>query len=130
MRYLYECMRGGHEVEITARRPYPFVECPAHSGLNTPVQCERAFAKELASQYVLCDDPIRKAYNSSAIEHNLAAQGRPLDPIAPKDKFDLKHIEKATGRVYCGDNIGHMSPKAQKAILNGDRRPGEPRPII
>lgn len=129
MIFVYQCGRG-HDLEVCARRPDNVVDCPLHSGLNTPVFAARNLAAELRSQFVVCDDPIRRSYNGAKIDHNLAEQQRPLDPLAPKDKFDLKRIEKATGRVYCGDEISHLSPKAQKAILGGDKFPGRAKPRL
>ena len=123
MIYLFMCEKD-HPVEVVARNPMPYVECPLHSGLNTPAVALRDFASELRTHAVLCDDPIRKSFNGAKIDHNLAAQGRPLDPLSPKDKFDLRRIEKATGRVYCGDDISHLRPNAQKAILEGTKPKG------
>lgn len=90
----------------------------------------RDYAADFASQASLCDDTIRRAYNGSAIDHALATQGRPLDPLAPRDKFEARHVEKATGRVYVGDDVSRMSPKAQRAVMNGERKPGQSRPQL
>lgn len=88
--------------------------CPCHG-----VPGKRDLHADLVQQYVNCDDHIRRAFNGSKIDHALSAQGRPLDPMAPKDKFEAKHIEKATGRVYCGDDISGLRPISQRAILHG-----------
>lgn len=129
MRYIYDCERG-HAFDVYAPSPVPEFACPRHSGLNDPVYGRRNLAAELATQSLICDDHIRKAYNGAKIDHNLALQGRPLDPLAPRDKFEARHVEAATGRVYIGDDISGMSKSAQRAILNGPRQPGEPKPQV
>lgn len=123
-RYSFECNACG--VKFEAYAPFDEIRagCPECGD-----DADRDFCADLESQSVMCDDSIRKAYLGSAIDHNLAAQGRPMDPLAPKDKFEAKHVERATGRQYIGNDVSKLSAKGQKAILNGERRPGQSRPI-
>ena len=118
MKYLYRC--GSHLVEAGER--CQIIECPDHSGLNTPVYAARDLPAELGTQMVVCDDPIRRAFNGAKIDHNLAEQQRPLDPLAPKDKFDARRLERETGRIYIGDSRDGLSKAATKALEKGDRR--------
>lgn len=92
------------------------------SSLDAWWNCERDFAYDIQTVDVICDDRIRKAYNSAKIEHQLAEQQRPLDPFTPRDKFEARHIEEATGRVYIGEDRSGLSEKAQRALEKGDRK--------
>lgn len=123
-RYSFRCPNGD---AFEAYAPFDDVWaiCPQHG-----VGGIRDYAADFASQSTVCDDHIRRAYNGSAIDHALATQGRPLDPLAPKDKFEARHVEKATGRVYIGDDISKLRPISQKAILNGERQSGQARPRL
>lgn len=115
MRYVFACPNR-HAVEVVERKAPEDAECPECGIIG-----RRDFPAEFATQLVVGDDPFRKSYLSSRIDHNLAAQGRPLDPVAPKDRFDLKRIEAHTGRIYIGDDISKLRPNAQRAILNGEK---------
>jgi len=124
MRYVFACANQ-HSAEVVDRRAPQDHECP-----DCGIVGRRDFPAEFATQLVISDDPFRKSYLSSRIDHNLAEQGRPLDPLAPKDRFDLKRIEQNTGRVYIGDDVSKLSAKAQRAILNGERRKGQSLPRL
>ena len=100
-------------------------ECPCCG-----VPAARDLYADLRSQLVVCDDPIRKAWLGSQIDRNLQAQGRPLDPLAPKDRFEARHVEKALGRVHVGNDVSGMRPISQRAIMNGERQRGQDRPVI
>ena len=91
---------------------------------------QRDLYTDLRSQLSVCDDPIRKAWLGSEIDRNLQAQGRALDPMAPKDRFEAKHVEKALGRIHIGDDISKLRPNAQKAILKGEHFRGRSRPVV
>lgn len=117
MKYLYRCRN--HHVESPVRQES--IVCDVHSGLNTDVLATRDLHAELCSQHIVNDDPFRRAYLGSALEKNLVEQQRPLDHLAPKDKFEAKAVERATGRIYIGDNTEMLSQKAQRAIAKGKR---------
>jgi len=124
MKYAIVCPNW-HSFDFIYPESVEDAECPT-CGLFG----RRDYEHEFRSQVAVCDDHIRRSYLGAQIDHNLAAQGRPLDPLAPRDKFDLRRIEAATGRVYCGDNIGHLSAKAQKAILQGEKPKGASKPRL
>lgn len=126
-RYSWQCPNGSRFVEWA---PFGYdgehePECPC-CGLPSM----RDLYADLRSQLPLTDDPIRKAYLGTQIDRNLQEQGRALDPMTPHDKFDAKWHEKNTGRIYIGDDISQLRPNAQKAILNGERRRGQSRPMV
>ena len=123
-KYSFSCPNG-HLYEAWAPSDDIWAECPEH-GVPGP----RDLYADLQTIVAVCDDPIRKSWLSSQIDRNLAEQGRPLDPLAPKDKFDARNIEKATGRIAIGDDISHMRPISQRAILNGSRNRGESKPQL
>ncbi len=124
MTFTHSCPQG-HDFDYVASYAMPMAVCPDHGALSP-----RNFYSEFKSQTVISDDPFRKSYLSSRIDHNLADQGRGLDPLAPKDRFDLKRIEANTGRVYVGDSVAGFSPKARKAILDGPKPKGASKPQV
>jgi hypothetical protein len=68
------------------------------------------------------DDPFRRAHLGTAIDQALQKRGRGLDPLAPKDKFEARHIERATGRRYIGDDASSLNPRAQRAVAKSIER--------
>ena len=117
-RYAFTCPNGTpYEAYSDAKDQW--APCPC-CGVAGP----RNYRAEFLSQSTLCDDDIRRAYLSSAIDRNLQAQGRPLDPMAPHDRFEARHVEKALGRVHIGDDYSMLRPNAQRAIERG----GKPKP--
>lgn len=88
----------------------PIVECE---------DCGRQARRLYTSVHIDNGDDIRKAWLSSQTESNLAKQGRPMDPLAPKDRIEARHVQKATGRIYIGNRTEGMTPRAQAAIEAG-----------
>jgi hypothetical protein len=76
----------------------------------------KIFKRDYSSIAIAGNDPIRKGYLDSKLESNLALQGRPLDPLAPKDKFEAEHVRRETGRVYFGNDTSKLNPKSRKLI--------------
>ncbi len=96
-------------------------ECPTHG-----VPATRNYRAEFVTQMQVCDDDIRRSWLGTEIDRNLQAQGRPLDPLAPKDKFEAKAVEKALGRIHIGNDYSQLRPISQRAIENGPRtKPGK-----
>ena len=107
-------LRVEHEVLTLA----PMHDAPSHAVcLEHATRC----ARDYSSVRQKSSDPIRDGWLSSKLEHNLAEQGRPLDPLAPKDRFEAKRVRERTGRVYFGDDDSQLSPAAHKAIAKGRR---------
>ena len=103
----------------------PPLEIPTCSECGIP-PAKRDYRSEFLSQGTVCDDDIRRAYLGSEIDRNLQAQGRPLDPLAPHDKFEAKHVEKALGRVHIGNDYSMLRPISQRAIERGPvTKPGK-----
>ena|SRR5271166_1337474 len=86
------------------------MKCDAHGA--------GCFRKECGYEppMLISSDPFRKAWLSSDIEFNLQKQGRSIDPMAPKDKFDALRIREETGRIYIGDDTEGLSKKGRAAI--------------
>jgi hypothetical protein len=127
MRYAFTCPNGcAFEANAPAKDDglWPEVAgvatCPQHG-----IPGQRDYATEFASQGTVCDDEIRRAYLGSKIDFNLQAQGRPLDPLAPRDRFEAKHVERALGRIHIGDDYSMLRPNAQRAIERGGTKPGK-----
>jgi len=97
--------------------------CPEHGLIG-----RRDLPADLATVRSICDDDIRRAYLGSEIDRNLAEQGRPLDPLAPRDRFEARHIEKALGRIHIGNDYSMLRPISQRAIERGPVR--KPRKIV
>jgi hypothetical protein len=88
-----------------------------HFALDADTLCRsRVFKRDYSSSTVSGNDPIRKGYLDSRLEHNLAIQGRPLDPMAPKDKFEAEHVRRKTGRVYFGNDTSKLNPTSRKIV--------------
>lgn len=88
----------------------------AYEEYNPCFDCRNANNK-FASLTMLSDDPFRKAFLSSKLEHNLAKQGRPLAGLAPKDKFEARDRQRTHGRIYIGDDLSQLKPKSREAII-------------
>ncbi len=86
--------------------------------------CLTKLTRDYSSISFRNDDPFRRAWLSDGLTHELARRRRPLDPLAPKDRFEAKAIEEKTGRRYIGDDISSLKPASQRAILNGERKKG------
>jgi hypothetical protein len=115
--YVYRCPEHRKTaIEVTApigKAPTTIV-CPVHRcGTASP----RDMGAEFETQYVKNDDPFRKAWLSDGMTHELAKQKRPLDPLAPKDKHEAKHVAKATGRIYIGDDVSKLSERGRNAVI-------------
>lgn len=130
MRYAFICSNGCvFEATAPAKDDGQWPEvagqanCPTHG-----LPAQRDYRLEFLSQSSVCDDDIRRSWLGSEIDRNLQAQGRPLDPLAPKDKFEAKHVEKALGRVHIGNDTSTLRPISQRAIENGGKR--KPGPLM
>lgn len=130
-RYAYRCERHTHKGRVV-HEEHCFELVFSIGTAPDEVICPdrgRGFARrdlgaELQTISIRGDDPIRKAWLGSDIDKNLQEQQRAIDPMAPKDKFEAKHVHEKTGRIYIGDDISSLSPAGQRAILNGERKKG------
>lgn len=109
--YSFRCKRG-HAFEIKR---------PIGSDLSgTVCECgkpaERDLGADLASMSVRCDDIWRKHFLSSRTAAEYQKQGRAPLEGTPRDKFEKRDIEKATGRIYIGDDISALKPERQKSL--------------
>ena len=80
--------------------------------VNHQTQCNRHYE----SVSFNTNDEFRKSYLSSKTHTALGEQGRPMDPFAPKDKYDVKKIQEATGRRYFGEDVSNvrLTPELKK----------------
>lgn len=110
MIYGYRCTPCGRPFEAD----FPRGEAAPHVRCTT---CSGEARRDYSGVGFKTDDEFRRGYLSSSLEKNLAEQGRPLDPLAPKDKFEARRIEAATGRRYIGNDISGLRKVSQDAIL-------------
>jgi hypothetical protein len=115
--YSYSCPFGPHEIDDwfpigTAPASVP---CPEHY-----TNCNRQYGHININS----GDPFRTAWLS---ETKASSDGRPVDPLAPKDKHDAKDIERATGRVYFGNDLTALSKESRAAL---DPQSAERTPVI
>lgn len=99
----------------------------ARKDVPTEVACEACggtAGRDWSTVTVRGDDPFRKSWLSDGLSQKLSEQQRPLDPLAPKDKFEAKHVQEATGRIYIGDDISKLKPSSQAAIIKGQAAKG------
>lgn len=107
MTYGYRC-ESGHAVDVEA----PMGEAPT----SAVCACGRSARRDYSGVQIMNDDPWRRAWLSPKTTRALEQQNRPLDPLAPKDKFERRAVERATGRNYIGDDASGLRPSVQKAI--------------
>ena len=108
--YGYRCAYG-HEIDVDA---------PAGNAPRWVRCCCLANAtRDYSGVRFASDDQFRRAWLSDKIGHELGRQERTLDPLAPKDKFEARHVADATGRVYIGDDTSMLKPASQRAIERG-----------
>jgi hypothetical protein len=123
--YAFRCkVHGAVEAQFPIGTAPLFTTCFSQEGPHVcGLRVERDFETEFATQSVVSDDEFRKAWLSTDIDRNLQEQCRPIDPLAPKDKFEAKHVRSRTGRVYFGNDDSKLGHKARRAIDKG--RKGE-----
>jgi hypothetical protein len=100
--YSYKCLVGSHELDeyfSMGKAPDTFY-CEKHE-----VECSRSYDNITFNN----NDVYRTAYLSSKSHAAYGEQGRPMDPLAPKDKFDVVKIHEATGRKYFGNDISKIN---------------------
>lgn len=114
MRYTYRCGHGH-----TSEKRFPIGEAPSCTACRVDGcrgKATRDLFADLQSVQIQNDDPWRRAWLSPKTARALSEQNRPMDPLAPKDKFERRHVERATGRNYIGDDASGLRPNVQKAI--------------
>lgn len=103
--------------------------CPNHGGYVRQAPFEDIWSecplcgvpgpRDLAADVLTCridtNDPWRRYHLSTQKEKAAQEQQRPIG--GPHDRFEKRHIEKATDRIYIGDDLEPLRPKSREAIL-------------
>lgn len=110
MIYAYQC-RSGHLCD-PIERDFKMGDAPPSVACACGSQAKRDYGTTRLNR----NDPYRDYWLSSKADHEMARQGRPLDPLAPKDMFEKRRIEAATDRRYIGDDTESLTTKGQKAV--------------
>lgn len=107
-RYSFNCYNHGR-YERNAPFSDIWAECP-HCG----VPGRRDLAADILTQHTSHNDPWRAYHLSTKKERAAQEQQRPIG--GPRDRFEKREMERATGRIYIGDDTSSLRPKSRDAI--------------
>jgi len=113
MIYAYYCDVGKHGIDHFASTAPKTLHCDTHN-----VECNRDFSTVSIKP---SNDIFRKTYLSEAARLKNEQRGHDFMPNTPRDKFEAKEIERATGRTYFGNDYSNLSADCiEAAKQNGD----------